>query len=129
MDQHGNIQPIGGVNEKIEGFFHTCRDRGLSGTQGVVIPASNVRNLMLSEDVIDAVREGTFAIFSVDSIDEAIGLLTGVEAGIRGEDGRFPEGTFNRRVEDRLREMAEKLKGHEEEEPAVEDENEEGSRI
>ncbi|UCF30153.1 MAG: AAA family ATPase [bacterium] len=115
MDQHGNIQPIGGVNEKIEGFFNTCRDRGLCGTQGVVIPTANVRNLMLSPDVIDAVRAGTFAIYSVDSMDEAIELMTGREAGVRGEDGRFPEGTFNGAVEDRLREMADQLRGHEEE--------------
>lgn len=124
MDQHGNIQPIGGVNEKIEGFFYTCRDRGLKGTEGVVIPRSNVRNLMLSQEVIDAVTDGKFAVYAVDYIDEAIELMTGLDAGTRDDTGQFPEGTFNRIVEDRLRKMAEQLKGHEEEEKEKADEDE-----
>lgn len=111
MDQHGRIQPIGGVNEKIEGFFSSCCDRGLEGNEGVVIPKANVKNLMLSDEVVDAVKEGKFSIYPVETIDEAIEVLTGTKAGERGKGGNFPKGTFNRKVEDRLREMAEQLKG------------------
>jgi lon-related putative ATP-dependent protease len=111
MDQHGRIQPIGGVNEKIEGFFASCRDHGLDGDEGVVIPLANKKNLMLSDEVVDAVADGKFNIYPVQTIDEAIEILTGTTAGERGEGGNFPEGTFNRKVEDRLREMAEQIKG------------------
>ncbi len=115
MDQHGNIQPIGGVNEKIEGFFETCTARGLSGSEGVIIPKTNVRNLMLSGEVVDAVSRGEFAIYAIEKVDDGIEILTGSKAGERGKTGAFPKGSFNRAVEDRLREMAEKLKEHEEE--------------
>jgi len=111
MDQHGRIQPIGGVNEKIEGFFLSCRDHGLDGDEGVVIPKANMKNLMLSDEVVDAVKSGMFNIYPVQTIDEAIEVLTGTRAGERGKNGNFPKNTFNRRVEDRLREMAEQLKG------------------
>ena len=106
VNQHGEVQAIGGVNEKIEGFFDTCAGRGLDGTQGVLIPKANVAHLMLREDVRQAAEAGRFAIYPVASVDEAIALLTGLEAGERGGDGQFPEGTINRRVEDRLEELS-----------------------
>ena len=106
VSQHGDIQSIGGVNEKIEGFFDVCRARGLAGGQGVVIPAANVRNLMLRGDVVQAVAEGTFAIYPVTTIDEAAALLSGVPAGERDAVGAFPAGTLNQRVEQKLLEFA-----------------------
>ncbi len=125
MDQHGRIQPIGGVNEKIEGFFASCRDHGLDGDEGVVIPRANMKNLMLSDEVVEAVAEGMFNIYTVETIDEAIEILTGTTAGERGEDGKFPEDTFNRKVEDRLREMAEQIRGKNDEgEEQTEDQDE-----
>jgi predicted ATP-dependent protease len=105
VNQHGQVQPIGGVNEKIEGFFEVCSTRGLSGEQGVIIPASNTKNLMLHPDVVEAVRQGQFHIYEVHSVDEAITLLTGVEAGEITEEGEYPEGTVNARAYDRLHEM------------------------
>jgi lon-related putative ATP-dependent protease len=105
VNQHGQVQPIGGVNEKIEGFFEVCRVRGLSGEQGVIIPASNTKNLMLHPDVVEAVRRGEFHIYEVRSVDEAITLLTGVEAGEPNEEGEYPEGTVNARAFERLHEM------------------------
>lgn len=102
VNQHGVSQAIGGVNEKIEGFFDICREAGLSGSQGVIIPQSNVRHLMLREDVVAAAREGTFRIHAVSNVDEALSLLTGMATGPRGADGKFAEGTIHRRVEDRL---------------------------
>jgi lon-related putative ATP-dependent protease len=107
VNQYGEIQVIGGVNEKIEGFFDVCRKRGLTGEQGVLIPAGNVQHLMLRRDVVDAVRTGKFHIYPVRRIDEGIELLTGVAAGERQADRRFPEGSVNRRVEDRLISLAE----------------------
>ncbi|MCD6352459.1 MAG: AAA family ATPase, partial [Armatimonadetes bacterium] len=108
VDQMGHVQPIGGVNRKIEGFFAACKEVGLTGTQGVIIPEANVDNLMLREEVVEAVREGKFHIYAVATVDEGLELLTGVPAGERQEDGTFPEGTVNARVHERLREMAEK---------------------
>jgi lon-related putative ATP-dependent protease len=107
VNQLGQIQAIGGVNEKIEGFFDLCRARKLD-SQGVVIPASNVRNLMLRQDVVDAVRAGTFKIYAVETIDEGIEVLTGLPAGERDSSGKFPEGSVNQKVEARLIELAEK---------------------
>ena len=107
VNQYGEIQVIGGVNEKIEGFFDVCAKRGLNGQQGVLIPAGNVQHLMLRRDVVDAVRTGKFQIYPVSRIDEGIELLTGVAAGERQPDGKFPKGTVNRRVEDRLLGLAE----------------------
>jgi lon-related putative ATP-dependent protease len=107
VNQRGQIQPIGGVNEKIEGFFDVCRQAGLSGEQGVLIPKANVDHLMLREDVVAAVRARQFRIFAVETIDQGIELLTGVAAGAPGPDGAWPEGTINQRVEARLAEMAE----------------------
>ncbi len=106
VNQYGEVQAIGGVNEKIEGFFDVCRVLGLNGQQGVLIPADNVQHLMLREDVIDAVRRGHFHIYPIKTVDEGIELLTGRQAGVRGPDGRYPLGTVNEAVERRLQEMA-----------------------
>jgi predicted ATP-dependent protease len=102
VDQHGNVQAIGGVNEKIEGFFDVCDARGLSGTQGVLIPESNAQHLMLRADVVQACAAGRFAVYPVRTIDQGIQLLTGRAAGERDADRLYPEGTVNRLVEDRL---------------------------
>jgi len=108
VNQFGEVQPIGGVNEKIEGFFDLCKARGLTGDQGVLIPSSNVKNLMLRQDVVDAVARGEFHIYPVETIDQGIELLTGIEAGERNPDGDYPYGTVNHLVERRLQEMAKK---------------------
>jgi lon-related putative ATP-dependent protease len=107
VNQHGQVQAIGGVNEKIEGFFDICEARGLTGDQGVLIPQSNVKHLMLRQDVVDAVEAGDFHVYAVSTIDEGIELLTGMEAGERDEEGNYPEGTFNYLVQQRLQELAE----------------------
>jgi lon-related putative ATP-dependent protease len=108
VNQLGEVQAIGGVNEKIEGFFDVCKQRGLTKSQGVLIPKANVQHLMLRHDVVDAVRRGEFSVHAVASINEGIEILTGVKAGTRGSDGRFPAGTINRLVEDKLRSFAER---------------------
>lgn len=105
INQQGQVQAIGGVNEKIEGFFEICRQRGLSGQQGVIIPQSNVQNLMLKRAVVEAVRAGQFAVYAVSHADEAIALLTGMEAG-QYRRGRFPAGSFNAAVAARIRHFA-----------------------
>ena len=102
VNQHGEVQAIGGVNEKIEGFFDLCSTRGLSGEEGVLIPASNVKHLMLRKDVVEAVAAGKFSIYPVATIDQGIELLTGLSAGTREKDGQFTADSINRRVEDRL---------------------------
>ncbi len=102
VNQLGEVQAIGGVNHKIEGFYDICAARGLTGEQGVLIPASNVKHLMLREDVAEACRKGRFHVYAVTHIDEGMALLTGREAGERGDDGLFPDGSINRLVEDRL---------------------------
>jgi predicted ATP-dependent protease len=107
VNQHGQVQAIGGVNEKIEGFFDLCKARKLEG-QGVVIPASNVRHLMLRSDVVDAVRAGTFRIYAVEAIDEGMEILRGLTAGERDTSEKFPEGSVNQKVEARLVELAER---------------------
>ena len=107
VNQFGEIQAIGGVNEKIEGFFDICAARGLTGRQGVLIPMSNVRNLALRQRVIDAVARGDFRIIPIETIDQGIALLTGMPAGERGTDGQYPQGSVNRAVEDRLHLFAE----------------------
>ncbi|MEN6374544.1 MAG: ATP-binding protein [Smithella sp.] len=111
VNQNGVIQPIGGVNNKIEGFFKVCKAKGLTGDQGVLIPHQNQGNLMLREEIVEAVRNGQFHIYSARTIDEGIEVLTGVPMGERQEDGAYPEGTINQLVDKKLREMAEKLKG------------------
>jgi lon-related putative ATP-dependent protease len=108
VNQHGQIQAIGGVNEKIEGFFDLCKARGHLQGQGVLIPASNVAHLMLRQDVVEAAREGKFHIYAVETVDQGIEILTGVPAGERDASGKFPEGTVNQRVEARLVALAEK---------------------
>jgi len=109
VNQHGEVQAIGGVNEKIEGFFDVCGARGLTGDQGVLIPAANVKHLMLRRDVVEAVGQGRFSVHAVSTIDEGIAILTGTPAGERGEDGRFPPDSINGRVEARLIGFSERL--------------------
>jgi len=110
VNQRGQVQAIGGVNQKIEGFFDLCKFRGLTGDHGVMIPESNVKNLMLREDVVEAIKEGKFHIYPVGSIDQGIEVLTGVAAGEPDEDGGYPEGSINHLVQSRLDEMAELMK-------------------
>jgi lon-related putative ATP-dependent protease len=102
VDQLGRIQAIGGVNEKIEGFFDACRITGFTGRQGVIIPASNVNHLMLRQDVVGAAAEERFRIFPIETVDQGLALLTGVSAGEPGEDGNYPAGTINHRIAARL---------------------------
>jgi predicted ATP-dependent protease len=110
VNQLGKVQPIGGVNYKIEGFYAVCKAKGLTGEQGVLIPATNVRHLMLKEEVVEAVRAARFHIWSVATIDQGIEILTGVPAGERGADGSYPEGTINFLVDKRLEEFGESMK-------------------
>jgi predicted ATP-dependent protease len=107
VNQHGDVQAIGGVNEKIEGFFDICKSRGLTGDQGVLIPKANTKHLVLRPDVVEAVAERRFRIYPVERIDQGIELLTGMPTGERGKDGAFPPGTVFRKVADRLQAMAE----------------------
>lgn len=102
INQFGEVQPIGGVNEKVEGFFDVCKHRGLTGTQGVIIPRTNVSNLMLREDVLSAVDEGKFHVYAVDTVDDGIEILTGIPAGKADKDGRYPKGTVNYAVQKSL---------------------------
>ncbi|HEU5101892.1 MAG TPA: AAA family ATPase [Roseiflexaceae bacterium] len=118
VNQHGEIQAIGGVNQKIEGFFEVCQARGLTGEQGVLIPRSNLRHLMLRADVVDAVRAGQFHIWAISTIGEGIELLTGMRAGTRQLDGEFPDATVNGRVNRRLREFAASVSAMSEPKPA-----------
>ena len=110
VNQFGEAQPIGGATEKIEGFFDVCKSVGLTGDQGVLIPASNVKHLMLRPDVIEAVEAGKFKVQAYNNVDEAIALLTGSKAGERGEDGSYPADSVNFLVDQRLREMADTLR-------------------
>ena len=110
MNQKGEIQAIGGVNEKIEGFFEVCKLKDLTGKQGVMIPESNVQNLMLKEEIVEAVKKEKFHVYSVKTIDEGIELLTGAKAGERRKGGSYEKGTVNYRVGHRLRDMADKLR-------------------
>jgi lon-related putative ATP-dependent protease len=110
VNQKGEVQAIGGVNEKIEGFFEVCKAKGFTGKQGVLIPASNVKNLMLKEEVVEAAQEGKFHIYPVETIDQGIEVLTGERAGTRQPDGAFEEGTINHLVDKQLTTMAERLK-------------------
>jgi lon-related putative ATP-dependent protease len=110
MNQRGEVQPVGGINEKIEGFFEVCKLGGLAGEQGVIIPERNVKNLMLKEAVVEAVRDGKFHIYPIEDIDEGIEILTGVNAGKKREDGTYSEGTVNYLVDKRLRDIAKTLK-------------------
>ncbi len=110
VNQRGEVQAIGGVSQKIEGFFDVCMAKGLTGDQGVVIPRANIRNLMLRDDVVAAVKEGKFHVYPVENIDQGMEVLTGVEAGELQEDGTYPEESINYMVDGHLRELADKLK-------------------
>ncbi len=120
MDQNGDVQPIGGVNQKIEGFFDLCKRRGLDGTHGVIIPKRNMKNLMLKQEVIDALKEEKFSIYSIETMEEGLEILTGKAAGVMNEDGTFPENSLNYLIMKRLTEISEALeaKKEKEEEPA-----------
>ncbi|MBM4761477.1 AAA family ATPase [Bacillus sp. B15-48] len=123
VNQWGEIQPIGGVNEKIEGFFHICQQKGLTGKQGVLIPKQNVANLMLAADVVEAVSRGDFHIWAVCDVTEGIEILTGVPAGsVRDDDGAYPEGSIFAKVEARFSQMYEVAKArNQQEQPAKEE--------
>jgi len=110
VNQKGHIQPIGGVNEKIEGFYNVCKKRGLNGEQGVMIPIQNVRNLHLSDEIIESVKTNKFHVYAVSTIDEGIEILTGVPAGKQNKDGKFPAGTINYLVYEKLKKYFENSK-------------------
>ena len=116
MDQNGDVQPIGGVNQKIEGFFQLCRMRGLDGSHGVIIPKRNLKNLVLNDEVVDAVKNGLFSVYSIERMEEGLEILTGKKAGDPQEDGTYPEGTVNFLVEKRLTEISEALEKQKEKE-------------
>ncbi len=120
VNQRGEVQPIGGATEKIEGFFDICETQGLTGEQGVMIPASNVKHLMLREDVVQEVEDGRFNIWAVSTVDEGIELLTGVEAGQKDKNGNFPKGSVHQAVQARLLSLAEDLKSFGEKEESDE---------
>jgi lon-related putative ATP-dependent protease len=110
VSQRGEIQPIGAVTAKIEGFFDVCNQRGLTGEEGVIIPVHNVKDLMLKREVVEAVREGKFHIYSIATVDEGVEILTGLKAGRLRKDGRYTEGSFNDLVQTSLKEMFKKAK-------------------
>jgi predicted ATP-dependent protease len=107
VSQKGEIQPVGGVTRKVEAFYEICRHKGLNGSHGVIIPAKNVRNLMLKQEVVESVKEGRFHIWPIFTVEEGVAILTGMEAGALQPDGSYPEGTFFRKVDERLAELAE----------------------
>jgi predicted ATP-dependent protease len=111
MNQHGDVQPIGGVNEKIEGFYEVCKLSGLNGDHGVIIPKRNLLNLMLKSEVIEAVVSGKFNIYSIESVEDGIEILTGMPPGEMKPDGTYPENTFNYLVAQKLKALSEALKG------------------
>jgi predicted ATP-dependent protease len=111
INQHGQVQAIGGVNEKIEGYFRLCQSRGLTGTQGVVIPASNQLNLVLNDEVVAAVETGLFHIYVAKTVDDALELLTGVVAGVKNSRGQYPKKTLNALTMSRLAAIAELVNG------------------
>jgi predicted ATP-dependent protease len=110
VSQKGDIQAVGGVTKKIEGFFKVCKAKGLNGRQGVIIPKDNIKDLMLEEEVVEAIREGKFHIWAISRVEEGIEILTGRPAGERQPDGTYPEGTVFYLVDQRLRQMAEQVK-------------------
>ncbi|HEY1389853.1 MAG TPA: S16 family serine protease, partial [Ktedonobacterales bacterium] len=111
VNQRGEIQPVGAVTEKVEGFYHVCARRGLTGEQGVIIPRANMRNLMLREEVVEAIRAGRFHIYAVETADQGMELLTGKPAGHEDAQGAFAEGTVNELVGRTLRRYAELMRG------------------
>jgi predicted ATP-dependent protease len=114
MNQHGQVQPIGGVNEKIEGFYELCKLNGLNGKHGVIIPMRNMINLMLKKEVIEAVNKGKFNIYSIDNIEDGIEILTGMKPGEIKPSGTYPKGTFNDTVAKKLKELSNALKAEKE---------------
>jgi predicted ATP-dependent protease len=110
VTQRGEMQAVGGVSHKVEGFFRVCRSRGLTGDQGVILPRANVRNLMLRDDVVEAVRAGSFHLYAVTTVDEAMELLTRMPSGTPDRQGRFPDNTLNGRVLQTLRTYTERVK-------------------
>ncbi len=121
MNQHGEVQPIGGINEKIEGFFEVCKLDNLDGKHGVIVPAKNMINLMLKREIIDAVTDGKFHIYAIDSIEDGIETLTGMPPGELQPDGNYPEGTLNFIVSQKLQELAKALKEKKEKEEEEEE--------
>jgi len=121
VNQKGEVQPIGGVNHKIEGFYECCKKAGITGQQGVMIPKSNVKDLMLRKNVVEAVKDGKFQIYAVSTINEGIEILTGKKAGEKKADGTYPKGTINALVNDKLKSLAEGLKKFGEEEEKKEE--------
>lgn len=109
VNQKGEVQAIGGVNQKIEGFYDCCNKKGLTGTQGVMIPDSNVKDLMLRNDVVAAVKKGIFQVYAVKTIDEGIEILMGKKAGAAKADGSYPSDTINYLVNEKLKNLAEGL--------------------
>jgi len=128
MDQNGDVQPIGGVNEKIEGFFDLCKMRGLDGSHGVIIPRKNVNHLMLKKDVVDAVREGKFSIFPIDRVEEGLEIFTDTPMGRMNEDGTFSEGTISFLVMKRLREITDSFKDKKDKDKDKDKEEEENNK-
>ena len=124
MDQNGDVQPIGGVNEKIEGFFYLCKYRGLDKTQGVIIPRRNIKHLMLKQEVIDAVRDGKFSIYPIEKMEEGLEILTGMPAGELMEDKTYPENTINYLVMKRLNEISDAMEKKKEDEKEKKEESE-----
>jgi predicted ATP-dependent protease len=118
VNQRGRIQPIGGVNHKIEGFYAVCKAKGLTGTQGVMIPKANERHLMLKEEVLEAVKKGQFHVWSIETIEQGIELLTGMPAGEPDKNGRFPKGTVYHQVAQALRKMFSRMHRDEEKQDA-----------
>ena len=126
VNQLGEIQAIGGATYKIEGFFDVCKAKGLTGRQGVIIPRDNIRNLVLREDVIQAVRDGKFTVYAVDTVDQGIEILTGMPAGDPDASGRYPEGTLNHAISRNLEQMS--LKARETEDSGGDRDGRNGAR-
>ncbi len=130
VNQHGEVQAIGGVNQKIEGFYKVCKAKGLTGKQGVMIPRTNIGDLALAQEVIDSVKDGSFSVWAVESVDQGIEIVTGIPAGEKDAEGLYPEGTVNFLVDKRLEDLAKGLKEFEEgpdEEEVEEEEQPESS--
>lgn len=108
VNQNGEIQPVGGVNQKIEGFFKVCREQGLDGRQGVIIPKQNVNQLMLDDEIVEAVKNKKFNIWAVEHIDEGLEILTGIEAGKMDKNGKYPPSTIHYLADNKLRQWSRK---------------------
>ena len=128
MDQHGDVQPIGGVNEKIEGFFDLCKVRGLDGSHGVVIPRKNIHNLMLKKEVVDAVKDGRFSIYAIGRVEEGLELFTGMALGEPNDDGSWPDGTLGSLVMKRFDEIAQAFKERDKKDDQKEKEKEDNGK-